>query len=155
MVSLDQDDIRHRGHGWLANDFRLVMEFVEGDWKWTKEAFSLNAFSKNSCCHCCRANKKVPGLLYTDVSSDAGWRATRITTEQFLAEAFCFLPLNSGAAGGERCMCKCNVHAHGVACCRAACESARCSDSVPQLGTRRIWGIIKKTASRCLETCHH
>lgn len=58
QVSLDEDDLSKRGQGSLANGYKLVAEYVQGDWKWTKEAFHLNAYDRDSCCHLCNANKK-------------------------------------------------------------------------------------------------
>ena len=74
LRDLDFNDVTHRGAGWLAEMWKAIVSWIEGDWKWTKEAFEMNAYDTDACCANCGADKKIKNLLYTDYGGDAGWR---------------------------------------------------------------------------------
>ena len=73
-TDLDFNDVTHRGTGELAEAWKAICSWIEGDWKWTKEAFELNAYDTDACCANCGADKKIRNLLYTNYGANAGWR---------------------------------------------------------------------------------
>jgi hypothetical protein len=68
----------------LAGGWRLVLLFLEGDWKWHAELFSLRNYAMTLMCHLCDASKKLGATVYTDCSHTAGWRSTYVTTREYL-----------------------------------------------------------------------
>ena len=43
----------------ISDGWQLSFDSQEGDWKYTKEAYYLNAYGHKSCCHLCRATKDL------------------------------------------------------------------------------------------------
>jgi len=71
----------------LADGFRFIWNHIEGDWKFHKEIFGLRCYQCDMMCHICGATKKDTSgrCLYTNLSPEAGWRSTYVSTAQHIA----------------------------------------------------------------------
>ena len=88
--------VRHDRSPWTARDrsrsekhggdlgFNGVLMQARGDWAWFRELFGFPSWSSNRICWRCRADRSV--RPFTDFSSTALWRSSRISPTEFFAE---------------------------------------------------------------------
>ena len=83
------------GRPLFENGFRFAVVQVLGDWKFLKEAFSLEFnYNTRACCHKCEAVKEGDGPPFDDFGPAARHRQTRRTTQQYLARFIVPPPLS-------------------------------------------------------------
>ena len=90
------DDVNDLQRGSHSGPWRFAFFGSKGDLEWMQEAYSLKHYYRcNLLCHRCFASQshKDIDLLFTNLSEDAGWLSTMISTLMFLQNALKHRPL--------------------------------------------------------------
>jgi hypothetical protein len=75
----------HGGGSTLAAGWRACLCHLRGDWAWYCEVFDHPKWNENErMCWLCLASSIIFGLLFTNCTDRAGWRATHLTHESWL-----------------------------------------------------------------------
>ena len=72
---------------YLAGGWQAILTRVRGDWELFSQCFRIPRWDGAACmCWLCAASSTIEGLLFTNCTRAAGWRATRRTHENFERE---------------------------------------------------------------------